>query len=104
MDWVSFIQEHYYILYFGILVLSFATIFRAKLIILGELIILAAFLGLGAGESTTLLIILAAIQVVFAAILVMRIKKAVDTDYILVLEKTHLIPMNITKGGGNGGI
>jgi len=46
--------------------------------------------------------IFSTIQILLTIMILYRLKKAIDYNYLLILEKTHQIPRKITVNGYNG--
>nr|WP_304213305.1 hypothetical protein [Fredinandcohnia onubensis] len=87
----------------GIITLAFGVILKSKKVFFTQLVFL---IGIFLLTDTTLNLLyyssLYALQSVISALVLLRYKKAIDRNYKLILEKTHKIPRNLTKGGDLG--
>lgn len=97
---LSQFSELYVILFvLGIVTLTFTIILRSLLLFIGQFALLAMWMMF---SSLMISFIFITIQLVLILYLLYRMKKAIDYNYTLVLEKTHLAPKYITEGGSTG--
>lgn len=94
-------MAHPVIIFVGILTVVFSIFVIDARIFLAQMVFSLIFPFVT--NSPVLFNLLNVLQVLLAVYALYRCKKAVDYDYQLVLEKTHKIPQNITKGGYLGG-
>lgn len=53
-------------------------------------------------QNTTYILLFLFLQLALITYAIFKLKKAVYTNYLLILEKTNQIPRNLTKGGKTG--
>ncbi|MCC3355512.1 hypothetical protein [Bacillus sp. REN16] len=86
----------------AIITLAFGIILKSKKVFFTQLGILLVIVLLKDSIQSFLYIPLSVLQILVTALVLIRYKKAVDRNYTLILEKTHKIPRNLTKGGDLG--
>ncbi|WML43084.1 hypothetical protein [Neobacillus sp. PS3-40] len=82
--------------------LLFSIILRSKGVFLLQLVLFLATFAIDGLVPNSLNIFLIIVQILLGIICLYKIKKAAEMDYLLVLEKTHRIPPNLTKGSNFG--
>lgn len=105
MQFFMMFQSHSIIMFVAVLAFALAVGLKSVkgfLIQLALFILLVASFIMDGAMANISFYILAVVQTAFAAFMVYRCKKAIDMDYILVLEKTHLIRPKITLNGNAG--
>lgn len=96
------IQEHSFFFIIGIITFSISVILRTKKLFLSQLIIFLSIYAIEESLSNILYWVLITVQISLGVIIIYGLKKAVHRNYLLILEKTHKIPRDITKGGNLG--
>lgn len=86
----------------AIITLSMGIILKSTKVIFIQIVILLTIFLLKDSIQNIFYIPLYALQIILSALVLIRYKKAVDRNYTLILEKTHKIPRNLTKGGNLG--
>jgi hypothetical protein len=95
---MMFQHVHAFIFIIAIEALVFSIILRSKRVVILQMILfLASFVVDGILPNFIYSIFIIA-QILFGLFILFKVKKAIDRDYLLVLEKTHRIPANLTKG------
>jgi uncharacterized membrane protein len=69
-----------------------------------SLVQLIIILSLYMAQIEAIYILVGIVQVLFSLYIFYRLKQAIDYNYVLILEKTHLVERHITKGGRAGGL
>ena len=97
-----FIQEYYLIFMVTLLSLTILIMLRTITISLLQIVYFGILVFVSQINIAWLLTILFVIQIVSTFYLIYRLKKAVDYNFEIVLEKTHLIERNYTKTDYSG--
>lgn len=101
LNTVSFpFADEYYslILFLVIITLALTIILKSTKIFITQLILLLAFFFISESSSFVVGFLFIAAQIVLSLSTLYKLKKAIDRNYMLVLEKTHQARPNITKG------
>lgn len=103
ISYYAFIQDHTFIFFIALMVLAFSVILKSKKVLFIQLALFIAFFGLEESLLNGFLFMaLFGVQLLFAGFIGFRLKKAVDYNFDLVLEKTHLKRPNLITGGNPG--
>ncbi|GAB3057200.1 hypothetical protein [Virgibacillus ainsalahensis] len=97
-----FVQEHRFIFFLAIVTFALSIILRTKKLFFGQLLLFLIIFTINESAIPILYYLLIAVQSILAAAVIYKFKKAVDRNYTLVIEKTHEIPPDLTKGGHDG--
>lgn len=85
----------------GIVLLGASILFlRSALFFVIQAIVMLALVFMG--TSAVMGVVIGIFQAILVLYFLYRIKRAIDYNYQLVLEKTHTIPPKITRGGNSG--
>ncbi|MGM8364090.1 hypothetical protein ACLIBG_01290 [Virgibacillus sp. W0181] len=98
----TFLHDYNLILIFAIITFAFSLFLRSATVFLVQI---AVFVGMIVIDQTTLTLLyipISIIQIFISFYLVYRIKKAIDRNYMLVMEKTHQAEPNITRNRDSG--
>ncbi|MEH7224919.1 hypothetical protein V7112_14015 [Bacillus sp. JJ1566] len=95
-------EQYLFLSVIGIITLAFGIILKSKKVFFFQFVILLVIFLLKDSIQDLLYIPLYALQIIVTSVVLIRYKKAVDRNYALILEKTHKIPRNLTKGGSLG--
>ncbi|PAV27834.1 hypothetical protein CIL05_20000 [Virgibacillus profundi] len=98
----NFIHDFNFIFIIAILSLVGSIILRSKKVIITQLVLFISIFILDKFAENILLIPLAIIQLSFGVFILFRLKKAIDRNYLLVMEKTHQLPRNVNSNSSNG--
>lgn len=82
---------------------AFILLLRAKIMFLVQLIFLVTIVLVEPAHIVWVMNVLLVVQLVLTLLVVYRIKKAIDRNYQLVMEKTHAVKRQITKNDYSGG-
>ncbi|QHS23227.1 hypothetical protein GWK91_09810 [Virgibacillus sp. MSP4-1] len=91
-----------FIFVMAIQALAIAVILRAKVMFLIQFAWLGGLYIIHEAALEFLFITGSVAQILITLFLIYRIKKALDYNYLLVMEKTHQIPRNITRNRNFG--
>jgi hypothetical protein len=89
---------HSFIFIIAIETLAFSIMLRSKKVILLQLILFLAAFIIDGLLPNLLFSFFAIIQILIGIFVIYKVKKAAERDYLLVLEKTHRVRPNLTKG------
>jgi hypothetical protein len=94
------IPNHVHSLIFIIAIeaLVFSIMLRSKKVILLQLLLFIAAFEIDGLLPNLLFSFFAIIQTLIGIFVIYKVKKAAERDYLLVLEKTHRVRPNLTKG------
>ncbi|MBT2569554.1 hypothetical protein [Planococcus sp. ISL-110] len=98
----SLLQEHSAFLIIGILILFVSVLLRAGKVIVAQTVLLSLFFVITETFSNPLYLALVIVQILFGIWMIWKVKAAIDTSFYRHSEKTHLRPIDITKGGNAG--
>lgn len=85
----SFIGDYTFIFLIAIVSLVFAIALHSAAIFLGQFFLLGAILLVNLSATSVLYIPITILQIALSLFLLYKIKKAIDRNYLLVMEKTH---------------
>ena len=97
-----FIQDYYLIFMIVLLSLSILIMLRTVTVTFIQLLFFGVMLWVSQMDIIWLISLLFTVQLVFTLYLMYRLKKAIDYNFQLVLEKTHLIDRYFTKTDYSG--
>lgn len=92
------VQEHRFVFFLVIITLALAVILRTSTIFISQLALLFAFFILNAYTFPVTYYALFSVQLLLSIITIYKLIKAIDRNYILILEKTHKASPHLTKG------
>lgn len=101
----SIMQEHSIMMIVAILTLAFTVGLKTIKVFLLQLILFLLLISSYFIDGTSaqyISLFIALIQVAVFLFLLFKVKKAIDYDYTLVIEKTHEVPRRITRDGNLG--
>ncbi|WP_249870004.1 hypothetical protein [Oceanobacillus saliphilus] len=98
----NFAQEYTVIFYLAIMTFALSIVLRSTKFFLTQLALVLVVLILNETAIIVLQFLFTAIQVLLTATILYKMKKAIDYNYALILEKTHETPRRITTSGYNG--
>jgi hypothetical protein len=97
-----FVEEYKVILMIAILTVAVSVILRSYKILIIQLLFFIGLFIFEGSISQSIYMLLVGLQLLLGCFLLYRLKKALDRNYQLVLEKTHKIPRDITRAGKSG--
>ncbi len=98
----GFISDFAYIFAIAMASLIFTVALKSATLFLAQTALLAAIIILNTSSIPALFIAIAILQLLLTIHLIYKLKLAVDWNYHVIEEKTHLRKRDITKGGYNG--
>jgi predicted ABC-type exoprotein transport system permease subunit len=98
----GFVSDFAYIFAIAIASLILTITLRSVTLFLAQTALLTAIITLNSSGIVTLFITITVLQLLLTIYLLYKLKLAVDWNYGIVEEKTHLKEPNITKDGYNG--
>src|SRR5699024_10858031 len=98
-DLTPFAQKYSFILFLAIISLVLTIILRTSKIFLAQLLLLLSFFVFNGSTGGILSFLIITIQIILTIFLLYRLHKAIYRNYLLIEEKTHRRPRNLTKHG-----
>jgi hypothetical protein len=83
------ILDHTFIFVVALVTLFISVILQAEKVSFSQVVVFIAFFTVDASIMNAFSILIDIIQISLSAIVLYKLKNAVDRDYILILEKTH---------------
>jgi membrane protein implicated in regulation of membrane protease activity len=90
-------QQFSFILFLAIITLALTVVLKSMKLFIAQFTLLVSLSLLHAEMTMILPILISIVQVILSAFILYRLKKAVDRNYQLVMEKTHQQRPDITK-------
>src|SRR5690625_2662486 len=99
----EYIINHSFMFIIALLTLASVVLLRSKGMFLLQLALLVSMVFVDWANSNVFMGILVVIQPLFTLLVIYHVKKAIDRNYQLVLEKTHTVKRQITEHNYTGG-
>lgn len=93
----AFLQDYYILFMIALLSLCLLILFRSIIGILIQLVFFVATMLISLTGLVWLVNVLLAVQIVIGLFLIYQMKKAIDYNFQIALEKTHLVDRYYTK-------
>jgi len=102
LSFLSFLQDERFIFLFAIITFALCIVLRAPTLFLIQLFLLIGVFTINTNMSFHIVELFMILQILLSIYTLFRVKRAIDYNYYLVLEKTHQAPKKYTTKGASG--